>query len=432
MYFNGFSFGFAFSPAQTANMATITAAETSHASTLQNTLRQAGSAAGVALLGTVLAATGAGARDLAGYHLAFLAAAGLMALALVCSCFVSDADAAPTMAARASVDSLAMNSPDASLPAAAAPAWPRGQVFRYEGFTADAERGLLTCRYSLDGRDFAERVTLAPGPGWDTPAAQAAARLVYLLAGVSYYKTAAPPVIDLGDTALTERELAFLREFYLAGLGEYAYRNGLDLSDLRFEATVGPRHRPPSRPAARRARRRAAGPRLPCRGAAAADPVRRGHRLDRDGGGHPRAHRRHRAVRGQPAGGPVRRHRAAGRGQRAAGDPGRAGDRPAAAPVGRARLPQRARAGHRDHLRHRRPRRRAQRPGHGGHVQRVVGLGADPRAGRRAGQPPVVQVGCLRGQLPRAAGGRAGGPARATSPRSATGPSCGWPSGSRS
>jgi hypothetical protein len=122
---------------------------------------------------------------------------------------------------------------------AAAPG--RGQVFRYEGFTADGERGLLTCRYSLDGREFAERVSLAPGPGWDTPAARAAARIVYLLAGVSYYKTAAPPVIDLGDTALTDRELAFLREFYRSGLGEYAYRNGLDLSGLTFRsAPAGP------------------------------------------------------------------------------------------------------------------------------------------------------------------------------------------------
>jgi hypothetical protein len=119
----------------------------------------------------------------------------------------------------------------------AAPA--RGRVFRYEGFAADGERGLLTCRYSLDGREFAEHVSLAPGPGWDTPAARAAARIVYLLAGVSYYKTAAPPVIDLGDTALTERELAFLREFYLSGLGEYAYRNGLDLSDLTIRSRHG-------------------------------------------------------------------------------------------------------------------------------------------------------------------------------------------------
>jgi hypothetical protein len=125
----------------------------------------------------------------------------------------------------------------------------RGQVFRYEGFAVDAERGLLTCRYSLDGREFAERVSLAPGPGWDTTAARAAARLVYLFAGVSYYKTAAPPVIDLGDIALTGRERAFLREFYLSGLGEYAYRNGLDLSDLRIESPAPPAPAAPVAPA---------------------------------------------------------------------------------------------------------------------------------------------------------------------------------------
>jgi DHA2 family methylenomycin A resistance protein-like MFS transporter len=101
MFFAGFSFGFAMSPSQTANLATVTAAEAGHASTLQNTVRQAGAAAGVALLGTVLAATGAGAGDPAGYHLAFAAAAGLMALGVIFSCFVSDADAAPTMAATA-------------------------------------------------------------------------------------------------------------------------------------------------------------------------------------------------------------------------------------------------------------------------------------------------------------------------------------------
>ena len=98
MFFTGCSFGFALSPSQAANMATVTAAETGHASTLQNTVRQAGGAAGVALLGTVLAATGAGAGDLAGYHLAFLAAAALMAARPAFACFVDDAAAAPTMA----------------------------------------------------------------------------------------------------------------------------------------------------------------------------------------------------------------------------------------------------------------------------------------------------------------------------------------------
>jgi UDP-N-acetyl-alpha-D-muramoyl-L-alanyl-L-glutamate epimerase len=110
----------------------------------------------------------------------------------------------------------------------------RGRVFRYGSFATDAERGLLTCRYSLDGREFTERVALPPGPRWHDEAARAAARLVFLLAGVSYYKTAAPPVIDLGETTLTEEELAFLREFYLQGLAEFGYRNELDLSSLRI------------------------------------------------------------------------------------------------------------------------------------------------------------------------------------------------------
>jgi UDP-N-acetyl-alpha-D-muramoyl-L-alanyl-L-glutamate epimerase len=128
------------------------------------------------------------------------------------------------------------------------PSRARGRVFRYEGFTTDPEYGVLTCRYSLDGRPFTERVTLPPGPGWSTEAAQAGARLVFLLAGVSYYKTAAPPVIDLGETALTEAELAFLRQFYLQGLGEFGYRNALDLSGLRIDIggrTLLPSQAPP-------------------------------------------------------------------------------------------------------------------------------------------------------------------------------------------
>ena len=114
----------------------------------------------------------------------------------------------------------------------------RGEVFSYESFSVDAERGLLTCRYRLDGRAFSERVSLVPGPRWNSPQAQAAARLVYLLAGVSYYKTTAPAVIDMGDTALTPLELDFLREFYASGLGEFAYRNNLDLTGLRFEGPL--------------------------------------------------------------------------------------------------------------------------------------------------------------------------------------------------
>ncbi len=155
--------------------------------------------------------------------------------------------------------------------------------FRYEGYEIDPAAGRLTCRYSVGGEQFCERVTLASGPagagdpspagsgpgrgpdavagpapapgaGWASPAADAGARLVYLLAGVSYYKTAVPPVVDLGGLATTSAERAFLRTFYLEGLAELAYRNGLDLSGLRLEGPDLDRRPPvpyrphPSRP----------------------------------------------------------------------------------------------------------------------------------------------------------------------------------------
>jgi len=121
----------------------------------------------------------------------------------------------------------------------------QGDVFRYESFSTDPDEGLLTCRYSLDGREFAEKITLAHDSQeqrdrWSSPRARAAARLVFLLAGISYYKTAAPPVIDLGETGLTELERGFLRDFYRQGLGEYAYKNNLNLSGLQIRAAQAP------------------------------------------------------------------------------------------------------------------------------------------------------------------------------------------------
>ena len=109
--------------------------------------------------------------------------------------------------------------------------------FRYEGYQIDPDRGLLTCRYSIGEYRFSEQVTVPGGAAgqWAREDVHEAARLVFLLAGVSYYKTAAPPVIDLGETAVTDTERAFLRAFYTDGLGEFGYRNGLDLSGLRIE-----------------------------------------------------------------------------------------------------------------------------------------------------------------------------------------------------
>lgn len=113
----------------------------------------------------------------------------------------------------------------------------RGERFRYEGWTWDGST--LSCTYSLDGRRFTERIGFDGAPPELTPQQAAAARLVFLLAGISYYKTGAPPVVDLGEHAVTDLEREFLRTYYVKGLGEFAHKNGL-LPELQDLQVVGP------------------------------------------------------------------------------------------------------------------------------------------------------------------------------------------------
>ena len=72
-------------------------------------------------------------------------------------------------------------------------AMPPPDQFRYDGLALDPTRGLVTCTYSTGEHSFTERFTFGLGGTWDDPAVAAAARLLYLLAGVSYYKTTAAP-----------------------------------------------------------------------------------------------------------------------------------------------------------------------------------------------------------------------------------------------
>lgn len=122
-------------------------------------------------------------------------------------------------------------------PCAVTPARARAAVFSYEGFDLSAD-GVLVCRYAADGEDFTERFEFASeGGDFTGPAVQEAARLLFLLAGVSYYKTSAAHLIRGPQDGLSRRESEFLREFYLAGLAEFSYRpGGVDISDLRIEA----------------------------------------------------------------------------------------------------------------------------------------------------------------------------------------------------
>jgi EmrB/QacA subfamily drug resistance transporter len=105
MFLIGVGMAYVFLPNQAASFATISRAETGRASTLSSVQRQLGSATGVAVLSTVLAAIGPIVYTTAGvarpnldaYHAAFLVAAGFALLGALLALIVPDRDAAATM-----------------------------------------------------------------------------------------------------------------------------------------------------------------------------------------------------------------------------------------------------------------------------------------------------------------------------------------------
>jgi len=93
--------------------------------------------------------------------------------------------------------------------------------------------GVAELVYALDdGPELVERVRFpqAPPLAPERRAAFAAAlRLLHLVAGISYYKAAVPPVIEVVDGVLDDATADLLEALYVHGLAEFAYRNGLDL-----------------------------------------------------------------------------------------------------------------------------------------------------------------------------------------------------------
>jgi hypothetical protein len=110
--------------------------------------------------------------------------------------------------------------------------------FSYTSVSIDAATGTNSCAYRLDGHaaaiEFEERFVvgaIAPAV-WEGRAGVAirrVARLLWLAAGLSYYKTAAPARVVV-PTALTAAERTWLETLYREGLGEFAFDNGVDLS----------------------------------------------------------------------------------------------------------------------------------------------------------------------------------------------------------
>ena len=114
------------------------------------------------------------------------------------------------------------------------------RMFRFVRCGFDADTGVAQLVYALDdGPELVETVTLPGAPfvldGERARAAEHALRLLHLIAGVSYYKAAVPPEIRIESYAIDGATAALLEDVYVHGLGEFAYRNGLDLHGrIRF------------------------------------------------------------------------------------------------------------------------------------------------------------------------------------------------------
>src|ERR1700690_623406 len=113
----------------------------------------------------------------------------------------------------------------------------RAEIFRYVGLDVGADT--LTGVYELDGRAFVETVTFDGVKSLEAPAVVALAQLWYLVAGLSYYKAGAARRIDVGMTPLGTQGRRLLKAALSDGLGEFAYRNQIPLSDVTFEGRAG-------------------------------------------------------------------------------------------------------------------------------------------------------------------------------------------------
>ncbi len=117
--------------------------------------------------------------------------------------------------------------------------------FHFKFYRFDALTGRLVMAYGFAGGPDFEEVLHFPVPsrlpeGAQYAALDAAFRLLFLFAGVSYYKAHASTHMRCDAFSLDAATAAVVRELYLKGLGEFAYKNNLNLTArLQWGATEG-------------------------------------------------------------------------------------------------------------------------------------------------------------------------------------------------
>lgn len=118
------------------------------------------------------------------------------------------------------------------------------KAFRFTRCSFDVQSGLASLAYAFDdGEELVETVQFPGAPfalnEQHKVAADQALKLLHLIAGVSYYKAAVPPEIRIESSTIDAGTSEFLQGLYENGLGEFAYRNGLNLrGKIKFPHTT--------------------------------------------------------------------------------------------------------------------------------------------------------------------------------------------------
>jgi hypothetical protein len=120
--------------------------------------------------------------------------------------------------------------------------------FIFERYAFDNASGILRLYYRFEGGPaFEEKIAFPPATRKlshnDLAALDASFRLLFLLAGVSYYKAYASEQLLCPAFPLDQESATFIEKTYRKGLAEFAYNNKLDLNGrVRFKAdTIPPR-----------------------------------------------------------------------------------------------------------------------------------------------------------------------------------------------
>jgi UDP-N-acetyl-alpha-D-muramoyl-L-alanyl-L-glutamate epimerase len=112
---------------------------------------------------------------------------------------------------------------------------PEPRDFICEAYQFDPASGALSLHYAFDsGQRFEERIVFPVGTRQFAPQESEGLdrvfRMLLLACGVSYYKAFAPGRVVCKAFPIDRATSAFFNDFYVKGLAEFAYRNGIDLA----------------------------------------------------------------------------------------------------------------------------------------------------------------------------------------------------------